>query len=42
MKTLLKRIPLLLLVICLLCPMTAYATSGGSGNMDGGAASVSA
>lgn len=42
MKKLLLRALPLFLVLCLLCPMTALADTGGSGNIDGGAASVSA
>ena len=26
----------LLLILCLFCPITAFADTGGSGNMDGG------
>lgn len=40
MKNLIKRMSLLLLAFCLLCPTPAYATSGGSGNMDGGGGSM--
>ncbi len=36
MKNLLKSIFSLLMVVCLLCPMTAFASTGGSGNIDGG------
>ncbi len=36
MKNLSKSIFCLLMVGCLLCPMTAFASTGGSGNIDGG------
>ena len=36
MKNLLKSIFSLLMVVCLLCPMNAFASTGGSGNIDGG------
>lgn len=36
MKNLWKSIFSLLIVTCLLCPMTAFAATGGSGNIDGG------
>lgn len=36
MKNLWKSIFSLLIVACLLCPMTAFAATGGSGNIDGG------
>jgi len=36
MKNLFKSIFSLLMVACLLCPMTAFASTGGSGNIDGG------
>lgn len=36
MKNLLKSLFSLLIVVCLLCPMTAFASTGGSGNIDGG------
>ena len=36
MKKLLLRALPLFLVLCLLCPMTALADTGGSGNIDGG------
>jgi len=36
MKKLLQISLSLLLVLCLFCPITAFADTGGSGNMDGG------
>ena len=36
MKKILYRALPLLLILCLLCPMTAFADTGGSGNIDGG------
>jgi len=36
MKKLLFRVLPLLLIFCLICPMTAFADTGGSGNIDGG------
>ena len=36
MKKLLLRALPLFLIFCLLCPMTAFADTGGSGNIDGG------
>src|SRR5574344_832876 len=36
MKNLLLRVLPLFLIFCLLCPMTAFADTGGSGNIDGG------
>ena len=36
MKKLLFRALPLFLIFCLICPMTAFADTGGSGNIDGG------
>ena len=36
MKKLLLRVLPLFLIFCLICPMTAFADTGGSGNIDGG------
>lgn len=36
MKKLFKSIASLILVLCLFCPLTAFADTGGSGNIDGG------
>ena len=36
MKNLLLRALPLFLILCMLCPMTAFADTGGSGNIDGG------
>lgn len=36
MKNLFKSIFSLLIIVCLLCPITAFASTGGSGNIDGG------
>lgn len=36
MKKLFKSIASLMLVLCLFCPLTAFADTGGSGNIDGG------
>lgn len=36
MKRILKTISIMVLVLCLLCPVSVFASTGGSGNVDGG------